>query len=125
MRIIPNGSLRYVYATTDATDQVEGKETYKDNSGVADLGLGLMFFHDRLAIKPTVQFPFASNDNSVSYGIAFSIGIGLSDRAGTGNRQPGTGTGALYIGTIAIPRCARNDKSCHPEPSGEGSRSSR
>jgi hypothetical protein len=24
-----------------------------------------------------VQFPFASDDNSVSYGIAFSIGIGL------------------------------------------------
>lgn len=77
VRIIPNGSLRYVYATADATDQVEGKETYKDNSGVADLGLGLMFFHDRLAIQPTVQFPFASDDNSVSYGIAFSIGIGL------------------------------------------------
>ena len=45
--------------------------------GVADLGVGLIFFHDRLAIQPTVQFPFASDDNSVSYGIVFSVGIGF------------------------------------------------
>jgi len=77
VKIIPNGSLRYAYAAADVTEQVAGKETYTDNSGVADLGLGLMFFRDRLAIQPTVQFPFASDDNSVSYGIVFSVGIGL------------------------------------------------
>jgi hypothetical protein len=77
VKIIPNGSLRYAYAAADVTEQASGKETYTDNSGVADLGIGLLFFHDRLAIQPTMQFPFASDDNSVSYGIVFSVGIGL------------------------------------------------
>jgi hypothetical protein len=77
VKIIPNGSLRYAYAAADVTDQAAGKETYADNSGVADLGLGLIFFHDRLAVQPSVQLPFASDDNSVSYGIVFSVGIGF------------------------------------------------
>jgi hypothetical protein len=77
VKIIPNGSLRYEYSALDATSQIAGKETFSDTYGLADLGLGLIFFHDRLAVQPTVQFPFASDDNSVSYGIAFSVGIGL------------------------------------------------
>jgi hypothetical protein len=77
VKIIPNGSLQVAYAALDATSQTTGKETRTDTYGVADLGLGLIFFHDRLAIQPTVQFPFASDDNSVSYGIVFSVGIGL------------------------------------------------
>jgi hypothetical protein len=77
LKIIPNGSLRFEYAASDVTDQTVGKQTFSDNSGVADLGLGLIFFHDRLAIQPTVQFPFAADDNAVSYGIVFSVGFGL------------------------------------------------
>jgi hypothetical protein len=77
VKIIPNGSLRFEHAASDVTDQTTGKETFTDNSGVADLGLGLIFFHDRLAIQPTVQFPFAADDNSVSYGLVFSVGFGL------------------------------------------------
>jgi hypothetical protein len=77
VKIIPNGSVRYEYAALDATSRTTGKETSTDTYGVADLGLGLIFFHDRLAIQPTVQFPFASDDNSVSYGIVFSVGIGF------------------------------------------------
>ena len=77
VKIIPNGSLRYAYSASDFTDQMSAKQTITDNYGVADLGLGLIFFHDRLAIQPTVQFPFESDDNSVSYGIVFSVGIGL------------------------------------------------
>lgn len=77
VKIIPNGSVRFEYAASDVTDEVTGKQTYTDNSGVADLGVGLIFFHDRLAIQPTVQFPFAADDNAVSYGIVFSVGIGL------------------------------------------------
>jgi hypothetical protein len=77
VKVIPNGSVRYEYASSDITDPVVGKETFTDNSGVADLGLGLIFFRDRLAIQPTVQFPFASDDNAVSYGIVFSIGFGI------------------------------------------------
>jgi hypothetical protein len=77
VKVIPNGSVRYEYASSDITDPVLGKETFTDNSGVADLGLGLIFFRDRLAIQPTVQFPFASDDNAVSYGIVFSIGFGI------------------------------------------------
>ena len=77
VKIIPNGSLRFEYAASDVTDQTAGKQTFSDNSGVADLGLGFIFFHDRLAIQPTVQFPFAADDNAVSYGIVFSVGFGL------------------------------------------------
>ena len=77
VKIIPNGSLQFAYAASDFTDQVTGKETITDNYGLADLGVGLIFFHDHLAIQPTVQFPFASDDNSVSYGIVFSVGIGF------------------------------------------------
>jgi hypothetical protein len=77
VKVIPNGSVRYEYASSDITDPVLGKETFTDNTGVADLGLGLIFFRDRLAIQPTVQFPFASDDNAVSYGIVFSIGFGI------------------------------------------------
>jgi len=77
VKVIPNGSLRFEYSALDATSQANGKETFTDTYGVADLGLGLIFFHDRLAIQPTVQFPFASVHNSVSYGIVFSVGIGF------------------------------------------------
>jgi hypothetical protein len=77
VKIIPNGSVRFEYAASDVTDQTTGKQTFSDNSGVADFGLGLIFFHDRLAIQPTVQFPFAADDNAVSYGIVFSVGFGL------------------------------------------------
>ena len=77
VKIIPNGSVRYEYAASDFTDAATGKETFTDNSGVADLGLGLIFFHDRLAIQPTVQFPFAADNNDKSYGIVFSVGFGL------------------------------------------------
>jgi hypothetical protein len=77
VKIIPNGSVRFEYAASDITDQATGKQTYSDNSGVADFGLGLIFFHDRLAIQPTVQFPFAAEETAVSYGIVFSVGFGL------------------------------------------------
>ena len=77
VKIIPNGSVRFEYAASDFTDQATGKQTFTDNSGVADFGLGLIFFHDRLAIQPTVQFPFAAEETAVSYGIVFSVGFGL------------------------------------------------
>jgi len=77
VKIIPNGSLRFEYAASDVTDPATGKVTYTDNSGAADIGLGLIFFHDRLAIQPTMTLPFAADDNSVSYGIIFSVGFGL------------------------------------------------
>jgi hypothetical protein len=76
-KIIPNGSLRFEYAASDVTDATTGKETFTDTSGIADFGLGFIFFHDRLSLQPTVQFPFAADDNSVSYGIVFSFGFGL------------------------------------------------
>ncbi len=77
VKIIPNGSVRFEYAASDVTDRATGKETFSDNSGVADIGLGMIFFRDRLAIQPTVQFPFAADDNARSYGIVFSFGFGL------------------------------------------------
>lgn len=77
VKIIPNGSVRYEYASSDFNDPATGKETFTDNSGVADLGLGLIFFRDRLAIQPTVQFPFAADNTDVSYGLIISIGFGV------------------------------------------------
>jgi len=77
VKIIPNGSVRYEYAASDFTDPAGGTETFSDHSGVADLGLGLIFFHDRLAIQPTMQLPFAADDNAVSYGVVFSVGFGI------------------------------------------------
>jgi hypothetical protein len=77
VKIIPNGSVRFEYAASDVTDEANAKTTFTDNSGIADFGLGLIFFNDRLSIQPTVQFPFAADDNAVSYGIVFSIGFGI------------------------------------------------
>lgn len=76
-KIIPNGSVRYEYATSDVTDPAFGKETFTDHSGVVDLGLGLIFFRDRLAIQPTVQIPFAADVNDVAYGLVVSIGFAI------------------------------------------------
>ena len=77
VKIIPNGSVRFEYAASDFEDPVEGKQTFTDNSGVADFGLGFIFFRDRLAIQPTVQLPFAADNNDVSYGVVFSIGFAV------------------------------------------------
>ncbi len=77
IKLIPNASVQLEYGAVDVTDQVSGKQTYSDTFGVADLGLGITLFHDRVAIAPTVRFPFAAADNSVSYGISFSVGIAL------------------------------------------------
>ena len=81
IKVIPNGSVRYEYAASDAKDETTGaKETFTQNSGVADIGLGLVFFRDRLAIQPTVQFPFGVDNAEVSYGIVFSVGIPVKKR---------------------------------------------
>jgi len=77
VKVIPNASLRYEYASSDAKDETGAKETFTENSGVADLGLGLIFFRDRLAIQPTVQIPFGVDNAEVSYGIVFSIGFAV------------------------------------------------
>jgi hypothetical protein len=66
--------VRFEYAASDYNDPVEGKQTFTDNSGVLDLGLGFIFFRDRLAIQPTIQKPFAADNNDLSYGVVFSIG---------------------------------------------------
>ena len=76
VKVIPNGSVRYEYASSDYNDPATGKETFTENSGVADLGIGLTFFRDRLAIQPTVQFPFATDNTDMSYGLVISIGFG-------------------------------------------------
>jgi hypothetical protein len=73
-KVIPNGSLRFEYATSDVTRPSLGTETFTDNRGVAGLGLGLIFFNDRLAIQPTVQIPLAADDDEVTYGLIVSIG---------------------------------------------------
>jgi len=75
VRFIPNGAVEFAYGAVDVTDQVTGKQTYSDTYGLLDLGLGITLFHDRLSMAPTVRFPFAADDNSVSYGISFSVGI--------------------------------------------------
>ena len=77
VKIIPNGSVRYEHASSDFDDPATGKETLTDNLGVADLGLGLIFFRDRLAIQPTVQLPFATDNTDVSYGLIISIGFAI------------------------------------------------
>ena len=77
VKIIPNGSVRYEYVSSDYNDPATGKETFTENSGVADLGIGLIFFRDRLAIQPTVQFPFATDNTDMSYGMVISIGFGI------------------------------------------------
>ena len=77
IKIIPNGSLRFEYVSSDFTSVFGDEETASDNSGLAGLGLGLIFFRDRLSIQPTVQFPFAADNNDVSYGLAISIGFAV------------------------------------------------
>ena len=77
VKVIPNGSVRYEYVSSDYNDPATGTETFTENSGVADLGIGLIFFRDRLAIQPTVQFPFATDNTDMSYGLVISIGFGI------------------------------------------------
>ena len=77
VRIIPNGTLRFQYAASDLTDPAGVEETFSDTFGIGDIGLGLIFFGDRLAIQPRMQIPFGADDNSVSYGVSVSIGFGV------------------------------------------------
>ena len=77
IKIIPNGSLRFEYASSDFINELGEEETASDNSGLADLGLGLIFFRDRLAIQPTVQFPLGADNSDVSYGLVISIGFAV------------------------------------------------
>jgi hypothetical protein len=77
VKVIPNGSVRYEYASSDLNDPATGKATFTDKSGDADLGLGLIVLRDRLAIQPTVQFPFAAETNAVSYGLVVSVGFAV------------------------------------------------
>lgn len=77
IKIIPNGSLRFEYGSSDYVDELGDEQTATDNSGVADLGLGLIFFRNRLSIQPTVQFPIGADNSDVSYGIVFSIGFAV------------------------------------------------
>jgi hypothetical protein len=77
IKVIPNGSLRFEYASSDFLNELGDEDTASDNSGVADLGLGLIFFRDRLAIQPTVQFPLGSENSDVSYGLIISIGFAV------------------------------------------------
>ena len=77
VKIIPNGSLRFEYASSDYDDPLQGKQTVSDNSGLADVGLGLIFFNDRLAIQPTIQIPLGAETSDVSYGLVISIGFAV------------------------------------------------
>jgi hypothetical protein len=77
VRIIPNGTLRLQYASSDWIDPIGAEETFTDTYGVGDIGLGLIFFGDRLAIQPRMQLPFSADDKSVSYGLSVSVGFGL------------------------------------------------
>lgn len=77
VKLIPNGALRFQHAASDITDPNTGKDTFSDDFGVMDLGLGFIFFGDRLAIQPTMQIPFAADDDAVTYGLVVSIGFAL------------------------------------------------
>lgn len=78
VKFIPNGSVRFEYAASDFKDPTTSeKTTFTDKSGVVDLGLGMIFFRDRFAIQPTVQIPFAADDNEVSYGLVISLGFAV------------------------------------------------
>jgi hypothetical protein len=77
VKLIPNGSLRFQYASSDVTPPGAATETLTDNYGVLGLGLGFIFFNDRLSIQPTVQLPFAADDNSASYGLTVSVGFAV------------------------------------------------
>lgn len=77
VKLIPNGSLRLQYAASDVTAPGSPKETFTDEYGVVGLGFGFILFNDRLSIQPTVQLPFAADDNSASYGLTVSVGIAL------------------------------------------------
>jgi len=77
VKLIPNGSLRFQYAASDVTAPGVADRTITDNYGVVGLGVGLIFFHDRLSFQPTVRLPFAAEDNSASYGLSVSVGIAL------------------------------------------------
>ena len=77
IKVIPNGALRVEYASSDFRNELGEEDTASDNSGVADLGLGLIFFRDRLSIQPTVQFPLGSENSDVSYGLIISIGFAV------------------------------------------------
>jgi hypothetical protein len=79
LHLIPNVSVRYEYDRLKSDRGADGSDITKENSGVVDVGLGLLFGR-RLTIQPTVQFPFGITDSETTYGVLLSFGLGSGSR---------------------------------------------
>lgn len=74
-RVIPNGAVKYEYLSTKIDEDVLGTTTDTQNSGLVDLGLGLVFA-DRVSVQPTVHIPFGGDDTEPFFGLFASISFG-------------------------------------------------
>jgi len=79
LTLVPNAAVRYEYLSQNL--ELTGEESVTDtfNSGVLDIGLGLVFF-DRVSIQPLMHFPFGGDDQSSSFALFASVSIGWRDR---------------------------------------------
>ena len=77
LRVIPNGSVRYEYASARIQDPNAPTRTYSDHFGTIELGIGFILFENRLSILPTVQLPFAADDDSAAFGLSVSLGFAI------------------------------------------------
>ena len=75
LRLIPRAAVIYGYLSQKVVEEGGGSATETLNSGVVDVGLGLVF-RDRLSVQPLVHLPFAGEDDKVSIGVFASVSFG-------------------------------------------------
>lgn len=72
--VVPTAGLSFVRRSISASNDIFGlSQTLWDTYGVANVGVGLRFNRSRMAVVPSVSFPFSmAGDADPSFGVTFS-----------------------------------------------------
>jgi len=79
LTVIPNTAIKYEYLSVEFDEEGVGPATETSNSGVLDLGLGLVL-GDRIGLQPLLHIPFGGEDEEISFGVFFSASFGWRAR---------------------------------------------
>lgn len=79
LTVIPNAAVLYEYLSVRFDEDGFDSITETSNSGVLDLGLGLVL-GDRVGIQPILHFPFGGDETEVSFGLFLSVSFGWRAR---------------------------------------------
>ena len=72
--VVPTAGLSFVRSSITMSEDLFGlSQTAWESYGVANVGVGLRFNRSRMAVVPSVSFPFNRiGDNNASFGVMFS-----------------------------------------------------